>query len=88
MFLDYEKKLNEKKKDFSGVRCRLREIMGEIDIDGVGYFNEKDFLNYLEKNNLLKDNENEWDLVFIRFDKNRDGKVDYWELEDELMATY
>ena len=45
-------------------------------------------LNYLEKNNLLKDNENEWDLVFIRFDKNRDGKVDYWELEDELMATY
>lgn len=88
MLLDYEKKLNEKKKDFSGVRCRLREIMDEIDIDGVGYFNAKDFLNYLEKNNLLKDNENEWDLVFIRFDKNRDGKVDYWELEDELMATY
>ena len=33
-------------------------------------------------------NSKDADLLFIRLDKNRDGKVDYCEFEDELQTQY
>ena len=39
-------------------------------------------------NNGLLDNNNEANLLFIRLDKNRNGKIDYPEVEDEFQTLY
>ena len=62
----------------------LNEIFNSIDINNLGYFYEENLYNYLDKNGLIED-ENDSDLLFIRFDKNRDGTVDYNEFEDEFQ---
>ena len=42
---------------------------------------------YLQKEGLLT-NDKDADLLFIRLDKNRNGKIDYREVEDEIQALY
>ena len=39
------------------------------------------------KNSVIDCNELQNALVFIRFDKNRDGKIQIWEIEEELIST-
>jgi len=83
----YENKFNCMKKGFAGVRCNLRDIFRNIDVCCRGRFNEQDFLCYLKKNCIFT-NTKDADLLFIRLDKNRDGCVDCFELEDELKPVY
>ena len=42
---------------------------------------------YLQKECLLGD-QKDADLLFIRLDKNRNGKIDYKEVEDEVQTLY
>ena len=42
---------------------------------------------YLQKECLLNSNKAA-DLLFIRLDKNRNGKIDYKEVEDEVQTLY
>ena len=44
-------------------------------------------MEYFCDNGML-DNCREADLLFIRLDKNRNGKIDYFEVEDELQTIY
>ena len=39
-------------------------------------------------NNGLLDNNKDADLLFIRLDKKRNGKIDYPEVEDEFQTLY
>ena len=39
-------------------------------------------------NNGMLDNNRGADLLFIRLDKNRNGKIDFPEVEDELQTLY
>ena len=87
MLIDIENKFNYIKKDFTGVRSKLREIFNEIDVKNVGYFNEKELEVYLHKNNIFSSIKDTY-LLFIHLDKNRDGKVDYFELEKEITPSY
>ena len=82
--IDYENKFNFIRKKYDLLTMNLNEIFSSIDINNLGYFYEDNLYNYLDKNGLIED-ENDSDLLFIRFDKNRDGTVDYNEFEDEFQ---
>ena len=69
------------------LRIKLRDIFGLIDSMKRGYFNNGDLLVYLQKEGILVDDK-DVDLLFIRLDKNRNGKIDYREVEDELQTLY
>jgi Ca2+-binding EF-hand superfamily protein len=65
----------------------LRDIFNSIDISNIGVLTIENLLYYLDKNGLL-DNKKDGNLLFIRFDKNRDGNVDFEEFEDEFKIDY
>ena len=85
--IESEIKLNNMKKEFSTLRIKLRDIFGIIDQEYKGFFTKENLDIYL-KHNCIFTNTKDSDLLFIRLDKNRDGKVDYCEFEDELQPQY
>jgi Ca2+-binding EF-hand superfamily protein len=85
--IDSENKLNQMKKDFASLRVVLNQIFQLFDVNENGFFNESQLANYLKEIGGFT-NMKDSDLLFIRLDKNRDGKVDYYELEDELKVNY
>ena len=75
------------KKGYATLRYKLKDVFKGLDKFGLGYFNDSDLANYLKQNyafTSIKDS----DLLFIRLDRNRNGKVEYWEIEDELTQCY
>ena len=42
---------------------------------------------YFVNNNLVENNKDA-DLLFIRLDKNRNGKIDFPQIDDELQTLY
>ena len=85
--IDYENKLNLMKKNYDIINMNLRDIFNSIDISNIGVLTIDNLLGYLDKNGLL-DNKKDGNLLFIRFDKNRDGNVDFEEFEDEFKIDY
>ena len=85
--IDYENKLNLMKKNYDIINMNLRDIFNSIDISNIGVLTIDNLLGYLDKNELL-DNKKDGNLLFIRFDKNRDGNVDFEEFEDEFKIDY
>ena len=85
--IDYENKLNLMKKNYDIINMNLRDIFNSIDISNIGVLTIENLLYYLDKNGLL-DNKKDGNLLFIRFDKNRDGNVDFEEFEDEFKIDY
>ena len=87
LIINYEIKINEMRKNFSILIRRLKDIFRMFDINELGFFNFQDFLRYLKDNELLDEALNV-DLLFIRLDKNRNGKIDFTEVADEIEAIY
>ena len=69
------------------MRLNLRDIFGLLDKNRCGFFSNEDLLEYLDSNGLLS-NIRDADLLFIRLDKNRNGKIDFFEVEDEIQTIY
>ena len=84
---DSENEINNMRRIFGTLRIKLRDIFGLLDYARRGYFTNSDFLVYLQKECLMTTNKDA-DLVFIRLDKNRNGKIDYREVEDEVQTLY
>ena len=87
LIINCEIKINEMRKNFSILIRRLKDIFRMFDINELGFFNFQDFLRYLKDNELLDEALNV-DLLFIRLDKNRNGKIDFTEVADEIEAIY
>jgi len=85
--LNYEKKFHYMKRNFTNMRLSLNKLFINIDIYNRGFFTEEDLCNYL-KNMRIFTNNKDADLLFIRLDKNRDGKVDLNEFEEELIPLF
>ena len=75
------------RKGFSILIRRLKDIFKMLDTNGLGYFGFEEFINYLKDNDMLEESLNV-DLLFIRLDKNRNGKIDFTEIADEITALY
>ena len=87
LLIDSENEINDLRKMMGTVRLKLNDIFALLDQDGKGFFENKEMIEYFENNGLLDDNKAA-DLLFIRLDKNRNGKIDYPEVEDEFQTLY
>ena len=85
--INSEIKINEMRKNLSGLMRKLKDIFRMFDTKGLGFFEFEDYINYLKKNQILDESLNV-DLLFIRLDKNRNGKIYFSELADEFEALY
>jgi Ca2+-binding EF-hand superfamily protein len=72
---------------FGNLRLKLKNIFCLLDNGGKGYFTDDEMLDYLQNNRLLS-NIKGADLLFIRLDKNRNGRIDFKEVGDEMHALY
>ena len=81
-----EKKLNELRQVYNNydINNPIRNIFGLIDVNGMGFFYENDLKKYLIDKEIYTDAKS-CVLLFLKLDKNRDGKVDICEFEEELM---
>ena len=82
--IESENELNIIKENIVGINVHLENIFRKIDKNLLCFFNESELLMYL-RNCGINCNEIENRLIFIRFDKNKDEKVEFWEIEEELM---
>ena len=87
LILDSENEINNMRSSLGPLKLKLRDIFGLLDYLRRGYFTNSDLMIYLQKEGLLT-NDKDADLLFIRLDKNRNGKIDYREVEDEIQALY
>ena len=86
--IKYEYEINEMRKKFDILIMKLKDIFELFDKDKKGYFDFDEFIKYMNDNKLLEDTSLNADLVFIRFDKNRKGKIIFEELADEIQPLY
>ena len=82
--IESENELNIIKENMIGINVHLEKIFRKIDKNFLGFFNESELWMYL-RNCGINCNEIENRLIFMRFDKNKDEKVEIWEIEEELM---
>ena len=85
--IDSENDVNNVRRTLGTLRIKLRDIFGLLDYLRRGYFTNSDLMVYLQRENLLSNNKDA-DLLFIRLDKNRNGKIDYREVDDEVQTLY
>ena len=88
IIINYEVEINEKRKDLSILKRKLKDIFYLFDKKDIGFFGFEEFKKYIEENKLINDKNLNGDLLFIRFDKNRNGKIIFEELSDEFEALY
>ena len=88
IIINYEVEINEKRKDLSILKKKLKDIFYLFDKDDIGFFGFEEFKKYIEENKLINDKNLNGDLLFIRLDKNRNGKIIFEELIDEFEALY
>ena len=88
IIIKYEEEINEERKKLSHLVKKLKDIFACFDINGIGYFRYGEFINYMKDNKLFDDKNLNSDLLFIRFDKNRNGKITFEEFIDEFESIY
>ena len=85
LIIECESELNFIKENIIGINIYLENIFNKIDKSGLGFISEIELFLYLQ-NSGIKCNEIENGLIFKRFDKNKNEKIEIWEIEDELKS--
>ena len=81
--IEFEIRINDIRKKISSIKDRLFELYQLIDYNNIGYFEYSDFINYLKKYKI-DFKQLSADLLFIRLDKNRRGRIYFEDLEEEF----
>ena len=79
--------LNKQREKFASLKNVFRDIFNSMDNSGKGFIGEKDFVMYIQNNDLFKSSK-ECDLLFLRFNKLRNGKIEFKEMMDEIEPIY
>jgi Ca2+-binding EF-hand superfamily protein len=83
VIIDTEYEINRIKKSFYDLEDKINLIFNLIDKDKKGYFSFSDLNTYLQNNKLIFDSY-ATALLFIRFDKKREGKVEISDIIEEF----
>ena len=84
LIISCENKIENLRSDLNDVRNDINNIFWILDKYKIGNINDIDLNNYLKSRDIyINDIENS--LLFIRLDKNKDGKIECWELNEELQ---
>jgi len=86
LIISCEDQLNIIRENIIEAKIQIEKIFNKIDSNGLEYISDMELYLYL-KNSGIDCNELQNALVFIRFDKNRDGKIQIWEIEEELTPS-
>ncbi len=87
LIINAENDINNNRKLFGTLRLKLRDIFGLLDCLRRGYITNSDLVVYLRSRGLFCTNKDA-DLLFIRLDKGRNGKVSFRDVEDEVQTLY
>ena len=80
--IEFENRVNIERKSLN---VNVKEIFNIFDNNGEGYFYFPNFITYMINYKLLDEKLNP-DLLYIRLDKNRNGRIDFKEFFDEMNA--
>ena len=86
LIISCEDQLNIIRENILEIKTQIERIFNKIDNFGLGFISDMELYLYL-KNIGININELQNALIFIRFDKNRDGKIEIWEIEEELSPS-
>lgn len=87
LILEYESHLELMRNTFrfNALQESLFRLFDAIDYKSNGWIINLEVLNYLTQKKRVDCSMRECNLLHIRLDKNRNGKVDKWELIDEFL---
>ena len=83
ILIDFENRANIEKKSLN---INIKEIFNIFDNNNQGFFYFPNFITYLNSYGLLNNDYINPDLLYIRMDKNRNGRIDFKEFVDEMVA--
>ena len=86
LIIDFENEINDDRKLLATVRIRLNYIFEILDKNGKGFLDNDEMMEYFDNNGILE-NIRDADLLFIRLDKNRNGKIDFFEVEVKRLIA-
>ena len=79
--------LNKMRESFTSLKMKFNDIFKLMDLAGNGFLGEKELAIFLQNIGIFK-NSNDCDLIFLRLNKKRNGKIDFQEMCDEIEAEY
>jgi len=79
--------LNKIKENFTSLKMKFSDIFHLLDPLGTGYIEENELAIFLQKNDIFSIDD-DCDLLFLRLNKLRNGKIEFQEMCDEIEAIY
>ena len=79
--------LNKIKENFTSLKIKMNDIFELLDPMKKGFFGEKELAVFLQKNGIFNTS-NDCDLLFLRLNKLRNGKIYFKEIFDEIEEIY
>ena len=79
--------LNKMRESFTSLKMKFNDIFQLMIPTENGFLGEKELAIFLQKIGIFK-NSNDCDLIFLRLNKKRNGKIDFQEMCDEIEAEY
>ena len=85
--IEFEYRINNLRKKINLKENEIKELFNNIDENEKGFLIYDDLIKYLKKNNISNDNQLGIDLLFIRLDKGRKGKLFLDNFLDEFSEV-
>ena len=86
--IEFEYRINNIRKKLNLDENKIKELFDFIDINNKGFLVYDDLIKYLLNENINYNNQLGYDLLFIRFDKGRNGKIFFKDFLEEFKIVY
>ena len=86
--IEFEYRINNIRKKLNLDENKIKELFDIIDINNKGFLLYDDLIKYLLNENINYNNQLGYDLLFIRFDKGRNGKIFFKDFLEEFKIVY